>query len=506
MTGTTIYVNNAGTLFNGYFIGGYTVEYWFRDGTADSNLVRKYFISQLDSNTFLMNTDTVRFNIAGGSSGGGSLLFSMALPGSTPNAYGASYNSTTGVFQLQPAASGQYPGIVSTGSQYLGGDPATGNPVKTFGLLEANQFTVLNGNKAYLPQIYGTINAGTHQSNLSVTNGQSISTIESGSTNSAMIWGLAAKVQARVSIRGSVTADMSAVTGSAGIGENYASFEIGTMNVKLAASGVHQWAAQQIIKPLTVTQNGTSSLVNTANLVLEDISTATVTGKNYNFVTRKGVDWFETGIRNRRVGINDAAYSINDSDFLICFTSLTAPRAVTLPSASLVSGQTFTIKDESGAAGSYPITITGTVDGYVNPVAVDINFGYYTLYSNGAAYFKTDETASEKYSFKTVTQSGGALAIDAGDGSVNFVTNLTASITSLNLINIREGHTYRLQVIQPASGGPYTITLPATVSNVFFGFGSGTTIYTTATQNAVDDIYFYKKGSNYYYSTALDAK
>lgn len=114
--------------------------------------------------------------------------------------------------------------------------------------------------------------------------------------------------------------------------------------------------------------NATALAVN----YISDLSTSTIYDSGYKGDTR----------------IADLAYSQVFSDSFIAFSSLTLSRAVTLLAPSAWKGKTVQIKDESNAAGTNNITIVGTVDGIVNPVAVNTNNGVSkTYYSNGTAIF-----------------------------------------------------------------------------------------------------------------------
>jgi hypothetical protein len=102
-----------------------------------------------------------------------------------------------------------------------------------------------------------------------------------------------------------------------------------------------------------------------------------------------GAVYFENGERLKRTAVADAAYTILKTDRQICYTSITAARAVTLPTAATVIGQHFTIQDESGSAtGTLKITIVGTINGASNPDAITTAYGTYRFFSNGAAFFK----------------------------------------------------------------------------------------------------------------------
>ncbi|WP_165760363.1 hypothetical protein [Niastella populi] len=91
-----------------------------------------------------------------------------------------------------------------------------------------------------------------------------------------------------------------------------------------------------------------------------------------------------------RTPVNDAGYSALSSDYLIAFTVLTAARTVTLPAASSMTNRVMIIKDESGAAATYNITINitagGTIDGSSSKT-IAANYGSVEVYSNGSQWF-----------------------------------------------------------------------------------------------------------------------
>ena len=83
-------------------------------------------------------------------------------------------------------------------------------------------------------------------------------------------------------------------------------------------------------------------------------------------------------------------YSVQVSDYYIGCNH-TASITITLPFASsLTSGQTFTIKDESGQANSFVINVvrqgSDTIDGQ-NNFTIESPFGAVNLYSNGTNKF-----------------------------------------------------------------------------------------------------------------------
>jgi hypothetical protein len=87
-----------------------------------------------------------------------------------------------------------------------------------------------------------------------------------------------------------------------------------------------------------------------------------------------------------RTPVADVDYTVLQSDVLIAYTTLTASRAVTLPAPGTMANMVLTIKDETGAAATYPITVLGTVDG-ATTTAIASNYGSLELYSTGVAWF-----------------------------------------------------------------------------------------------------------------------
>lgn len=75
------------------------------------------------------------------------------------------------------------------------------------------------------------------------------------------------------------------------------------------------------------------------------------------------------------------------TDYLIAYTTLTAPRTVTLITSGITAGQQLIIKDETGNAGTQNITVSGVnIDGAASKV-INANYGVLRLYFNGTVYF-----------------------------------------------------------------------------------------------------------------------
>jgi hypothetical protein len=79
-------------------------------------------------------------------------------------------------------------------------------------------------------------------------------------------------------------------------------------------------------------------------------------------------------------------YAVTNDDYYVGVTDTSAPRIVTLPTASGKSGRVHIIKDESGGAGKQPITVKAqpgeTLDG-TGSLPIGTDFGVIRIISNG---------------------------------------------------------------------------------------------------------------------------
>ena len=98
---------------------------------------------------------------------------------------------------------------------------------------------------------------------------------------------------------------------------------------------------------------------------------------------------FMHGLLFARTTIGNVNYVIQANDYIIAYTSLTAPRIATLPTAVGVTGQAYVIKDEAGAAATHAITVATTsgqlIDG-VTTKSINTNYGSLIVYSTGSAW------------------------------------------------------------------------------------------------------------------------
>ena len=83
------------------------------------------------------------------------------------------------------------------------------------------------------------------------------------------------------------------------------------------------------------------------------------------------------------------SYQVLNTDAIIGVSSTAAPRTITMPASSLVTGQRWTIKDESGGAAANNITVSGNgknIDGAATYV-INTNFGAVDIYYSGSNFF-----------------------------------------------------------------------------------------------------------------------
>lgn len=98
-----------------------------------------------------------------------------------------------------------------------------------------------------------------------------------------------------------------------------------------------------------------------------------------------------------RTEVDDDDYTLDVDDVLVAFITLTAGRTLTLPLAATMVGSgpnnkvnSFIIKDESGDAATYNITIQPsggeTIDGNAS-ASITNDYGALTFYTDGIAWF-----------------------------------------------------------------------------------------------------------------------
>lgn len=197
------------------------------------------------------------------------------------------------------------------------------------------------------------------------------------------------------------------------VASSSANLMVGSAPITTAASGSHGWITNVAINPIGTTTSGGATVLNTATLwvgangaggtnnyglycagnafvngTFAVLTTSTFTG----VATFTAMDVHNGGInvngklRLKRTVVADAAYTALVTDEIVAYTTLTATRALTLPSGTV--GDTLIIADESGNAGSFPITIVGTVDGATNK-SISTAYGGMRLYCVSGTTYKS---------------------------------------------------------------------------------------------------------------------
>jgi hypothetical protein len=135
--------------------------------------------------------------------------------------------------------------------------------------------------------------------------------------------------------------------------------------------------------------------VNIAGVLYGSVNGQTYSGAN-TFSANNTFSVYQNFAATRygRATVSNAAYTVSSANYEVAYTSLSAAQTVTLTAASSIGTsaypQYFVIKDETGNAGTYNITVSvsggGTIDGASSKV-INAAYGELRVYSNGTAYF-----------------------------------------------------------------------------------------------------------------------
>lgn len=108
------------------------------------------------------------------------------------------------------------------------------------------------------------------------------------------------------------------------------------------------------------------------------------------FGTVAGTFTFNSKLRGHITGVADADYTTLGTDFLVSYTSLSAPRTVNLiAAATFAAGSILIISDASGNAGTHTITVDGNASETINgatTATITTNYGSLRLYCTGTAW------------------------------------------------------------------------------------------------------------------------
>lgn len=138
-------------------------------------------------------------------------------------------------------------------------------------------------------------------------------------------------------------------------------------------------------------------VVGTGRITTDDTTEATTT-LNGSLQTDGGASIaksivFGGALTGHITTVNDATYNLATTDFIVHITrTTTGTCTITLPSAQVVAGRTFYVKDAGGNASVYNITIdtqgSELIDGEAD-VVIDGDYESKNLYSNGTNWFIT---------------------------------------------------------------------------------------------------------------------
>jgi len=159
----------------------------------------------------------------------------------------------------------------------------------------------------------------------------------------------------------------------------------------------------------------------------------------------------------------------------------------TTPNAGLFNALTDTALSAAGLVSNTSGGVLGTV-AYAN--AADIQAG------TSATKPDAPSALLGAQAKQTITESANAATINWQSG-FNARVVLNANLTTLTLSNPSDGLSYLLDVIQPATGGPYTATWPASVDCG----GAGTPTLSTAANASDQVVLTYDSASSKYHAT-----
>lgn len=260
-------------------------------------------------------------------------IFSLAAVGSSPNANGASYNSATGAFNLQPADATN-PGVMTTADQSFAGVKSFQQGIVVSNILAYGQTDKTDSGTAIT--LSALVNPITKLSNASLV---SLAGIPSDTRNRFIVL---------LNITGN-TITLLNESGSAS-----------ASNRILTGTGLD----------LQVSNNASVWLMYN------------VTSSRWYVVGGSGGG----GSSTRTPLTKTANYTILDGDFMILANPTSGDITLTLPSAASVPGKTFTVKRTHGTANFLRVSSSDNIDGAANNY-IDNQYDFVNYYSDGTTYW-----------------------------------------------------------------------------------------------------------------------
>lgn len=198
------------------------------------------------------------------------------------------------------------------------------------------------------------------------------------------------------------------------------------------------------------------------------------------------VFWIAGNVFNRTA--TAVTYTILNTDYYIGVTDTSIARTISLPAVPLAEGQTFLIKDESGAAGTNNITIdvdaaATTIDGAASYI-LDSNFGGVYIFYDGTEYRVMNVSLTVNATDSTSDVPEGIQATGSGSTKTIELTNRykgtaqTTNATPEDIITIPLG----------ATPGVYVVEVAVAAFNTTDTIGGGYNLFGTVRTDASDSI------------------
>jgi hypothetical protein len=215
-------------------------------------------------------------------------------------------------------------------------------------------------------------------------------------------------------------------------------------------------------------------------LQIDDAQVTTAFG---NFATQKA--------RKIARGGKSASYTATGADDLIAYSTLSAPRTVTLPDATTVasstSAQLIEVKDETGNAATSNITIatTGgqTIDG-ASTAVINTAYGSITFYTNGTNWFTMSNNNTGGGGGSGTVTTASVVSANGFAGTVATATSTPAITISTSVTGLLKGNGTAISSAVAGTDYLNAVDLTANVGSTILPVANGGT--GSATQNFVD--------------------
>ncbi len=198
-------------------------------------------------------------------------------------------------------------------------------------------------------------------------------------TTSQLLFAGATTINYRIFSRGGTATTLAA-------NSSYSTLILGTPSLTAAASGTHALIAQQVIKAPSWT-SGSATVTASAGLYIDNVSTGTVTDRNYAIWVASG----ETrlgGSLSQPITTVTSATTLSASHSTVLVDATSAAVTINLPAAAGCTGRIYNIKKIDSSPNT--VTLDGnaseTIDGTTTKI-ISAQWSSYQIQSNGTAWF-----------------------------------------------------------------------------------------------------------------------